>query len=109
MLSRVSGVQLFATLWTVACQALLSMKFSRQEYWSRLPFPSPEYLPNPGTEARSPALQGDTLSSEPPGKLLLVYIDQKSTGHGFSLPLKNSANSSALHELIITAKNNYIV
>ena len=50
-------------------------------------------------------MQGDALSSEPPGKLLLVYIYQKSTGHGFSLPLKNSANSSALHELIITAKN----
>ena len=45
-----------ATLWTVACQAPLSMEFSRQEYWSGLPFPSPGYLPNPGIEPMSPAL-----------------------------------------------------
>ena len=46
-----------ATPWTVACQAPLSMGFSRQEYWSRLPFPSPGDLPNPGTKPRSPALE----------------------------------------------------
>ena len=63
-----SRVQLFATLWTVAHQALLSMGYSRQEYWSGLPFPSPRDLPNPGIEPRSPALQADALSSEPPGK-----------------------------------------
>ena len=56
------------TLWTVAHQAPLSMGFSKQEYWSGLPFPSPGDLPNPGIEPRSPALQTDTLSSEPPGK-----------------------------------------
>ena len=50
-----------ATLWTVACQAPLSMSFSRQEYWSGLPFPSPWDLPNPGIEPRSPALQADDL------------------------------------------------
>ena len=49
-------------------QAPLSMGFSRQEYWSGLPFPSPGDLPNPGVESRSPALQADTLPSEPPGK-----------------------------------------
>ena len=49
-------------------QAPLSMEFSRQEYWSRLPFPSPGDLPNPGIEAGSPPLQADTLLSEPPGK-----------------------------------------
>ena len=54
----------FATPWTVACQAPLSMGFSRQEYWSGLPFPSPGDLPNPGIEPRSPALQADALSSE---------------------------------------------
>ena len=48
-----------ATPWTVACQAPLSMGFSRQKYWSRLPFPSPGNLPNPGIEPRSPALQVD--------------------------------------------------
>ena len=46
-----------ATPWTVACQAPLSMRFSRQEYWSGLPFPSPGGLPDPGIEPRSPALQ----------------------------------------------------
>ena len=51
-----SRVQLFATPWTVAYQAPLSMGFSRQEYWSGLPFPSPGDLPDPGIEPRSPAL-----------------------------------------------------
>ena len=59
-----------ATPWTVAYQAPLSMGFSRQEYWSGLPFPSPGDLPNPAVKARSPALQADTLPSEPPGKSL---------------------------------------
>ena len=49
-------VRLFAIPWTVACQAPLSMGFSRKEYWSRLPFPSPGNLPDPGIEALSPAL-----------------------------------------------------
>ena len=44
------------------------MEFSRQEYWSGLPFPSPADLPNPGIESESAALQGDALQSEPPGK-----------------------------------------
>ena len=56
------------TPWTLAPQVPLSMGFSRQEYWSRLPFPSPGDLPDPGIEPRSPALQADTLPSEPPGK-----------------------------------------
>ena len=60
-----SHVQLFATLWTVACQGPLSLEFSRQEYWSGLPFPSSRDLPNPGIESRSPALQADSLPTEP--------------------------------------------
>ena len=68
VLSLSSCVQLFATAWTVARQIPLSMEFSRQEYWSGLPFPSPGNLPDPGTEPGSPALQADTLPSEPPGK-----------------------------------------
>ena len=52
------------TPWTVACQASLTMGFSRQEYWSGLPFPSPGDLPNPGIEPRSPALQADSLPTE---------------------------------------------
>ena len=54
--------------WTVAYQALPSMEFSRQEYWSGLPFPSPEDLPDPGIESRSPTLQANALPSEPPRK-----------------------------------------
>ena len=60
-----SRVRLFATPWTVAYQAPLPVGFSRQEYWSGLPFPSPGDLPNPGMEPGSPALQADTLPSEP--------------------------------------------
>ena len=51
----------FATPPTIACQVPLSMGFSRQEYWSGLPFPSPENLPNPGIKPASPALQADYL------------------------------------------------
>ena len=54
------------TPWTVACQSPLSMEFSRQEYWSGLPFPSPGDLPNPGIEPGSPTLQADSLQSDPP-------------------------------------------
>ena len=61
-----SRVRLFVTPWTVACQAPPSMEFSRQEYWSGLPFPSPGDLPDPGIEHRSPALQADALPSEKP-------------------------------------------
>ena len=63
-----SRVRLFATLWTVAHQAPLSMGFSRQEYWSGLPFPSPGDLPHLGIEPGSPTFQEDALTSEPPGK-----------------------------------------
>ena len=67
------------TPWTVARQAPLSVGFSRQEYWSGLPFPSPGDLPNHGMEPRSPLLQADSLPAEPQGK-------PKNTGVG-SLPL----------------------
>ena len=66
-----SHVQLFATLWTVAFQAPLSMGFSRQEYCSGLLCPPPGNLPDPGIEPTSPvspALQADFLPTEPPGK-----------------------------------------
>ena len=66
-----SQVQIFATPWTVAHQAPLSMGFSRQEYWNGLPFPSPANLPDPGIEPRSPALQADSLPSELPRKPLV--------------------------------------
>ena len=82
LLSRFSHVWLFATLWTVTYQAPLSMEFSRQVYWSGLPFPSAGNLPDPGREPRSPALKADSLSSEPPGKLK----------EGFHLQLKMKEN-----------------
>ena len=63
-----SHVRLFAIPWTVAYLAPPSMGFSRQEYWSGLPFPSPVDLPNPEIEPGSPTLQTDALPSEPPGK-----------------------------------------
>ena len=65
-----SRVLLFATLWSIAHTAPLSMGFSRQEYWSGLPFHSPGDLPNPGIEPGSPALQAGALTSEPPGNWL---------------------------------------
>ena len=69
-----SRVWLFVTPWTVVHQAPPSMGFSRQEYWSGLPFPSPGDLPDPGIEPRSPRLQADALTSEPPGKQILAVI-----------------------------------
>ena len=66
------------TPWTAAHQAPQSMGFSRQEYWSGLPFPSPGDLPDPGIKPRSPALQADALTSEPPGKPIedptVIYV-----------------------------------
>ena len=71
MLSHFSSVRLFVSLWTVACQAPLSIGFSRQEYWSGLPCPPPGDLPNPGIEPVSllfPELAGGFLPLVPPGK-----------------------------------------
>ena len=82
-----SRVRLLATPWTVAYQALQSMAFSRQEYWSGLPFPPPGDLPNPGIEPRSPALQTDALPSEPSGKPGDCKVMFKGF-HCFSIPVQ---------------------
>ena len=71
------------TPWTVACQAPLSMEFSRPEHWSGEPFPSPGDLPKPGIKPRSPTLQADSLPAEPQGKspvfqATLYYTEVKS-------------------------------
>ena len=79
-----SRIQLFVTPWTVAYRAPLSMEFSRQEYWSRLPFPSPEDLPDPGLEPRSPALEADALLSEPQGKCIYIYMYTHTHTHTFN-------------------------
>ena len=68
MYVSLSRVQLSVTPWTVAHQAPLSMGFSRQEYWSGLPFPSPGDLSDPGIEPEPTALKVDSLLSEQPGK-----------------------------------------
>ena len=66
--------RLFTTAWIVAHQALMSMGFSRQEYWSGLPFPSSGDFPDPGIEPRSPALQADSLLSKPPEKPMYLCV-----------------------------------
>ena len=71
--SRFGHVQLFETPWTVACQAPLSMGFSRQEYWRGLPCPPPGYLPNPGIKPLSPGLQADSLPMSHQGSLY-IYV-----------------------------------
>ena len=61
-----------STPWTVGHQAPLSMGFSRQEYWSGFPFPSPGNFPNPGIKPGSPALQADSLPTELQGKIYML-------------------------------------
>ena len=85
-------VWLFVTPWTVACQAPLSMEFSRQEYWSGLPLPSPEEFPNPGTEPRSPTLQADSLLYEPLGKEREIESESRSV-------ISDSLQPHGLHSL----------
>ena len=90
MLSRFSRVQLFATLWTVACQAPLSMGFYRQEYWSGLPCSSLADLPDPGVEPTSLCLlhwQACSLPLVPPGKhevkqVIVRTIEKNEAGNG---------------------------
>ena len=76
--NSLSRVRLFAAPWTVAYQAPLSVGFSRQYYWSGLPFPSPGDLPKPGIEPRSPTLMTDSLLAEPRGKPEDIGMDSLS-------------------------------
>ena len=76
-MKSLSHVRLFVTPGTVAYQASPSMGFSREEYWSGLPFPSPGDLPDPGIEPRSPALETDALTSKPPGKKKTKQVPDK--------------------------------
>ena len=87
------------SLWplTVGCQAPWSMEFSRREYWSGLPCPPPGDLPNPATEPRSPALQVDSLPSEPPGKpayKFFFYFYWRQTLTSPKKTLEESANET---------------
>ena len=103
-MKSLSSFPLLATPWTVAYQAPLSVGFSRQEYWSGLPFPSPgEDLPNPGIEPRSPALQADSLPSKPSGKPQSVfsYINEMSfeTSKVEGFPGGSDGKASAMLEI----------
>ena len=80
-MKSLSRIRLSVTPWTVAYQASPSMGFSRQEYWSGLPFPSPGDLPDPGIEPGSPTLEADALTSEPP---LLTFRRMKKKNERFS-------------------------
>ena len=80
------------TPWTVAHRSPLFMGFSRQEYWSGLPFPSPGDLPDPGMDPGSPALQVDSLPSEPQGNSMYMCKDipNKTPGKMHTKPLISS-------------------
>ena len=80
-MKSLSRVRLFATPWTVAYQASQSMGFSRQEYWSGLPFPSPGDLPDLGIRPGSPALEVNALISGPPEKIQQVSKKQISVAN----------------------------
>ena len=87
-----SRVRLFAIPWTVAYQAPPSKGFSRQEYWSGLPFPSPGDLPDPGIEPGSPALQSEALTSETPRKPIVCVTVSKKCQHNFAKGMLTSLN-----------------
>ena len=100
-------VRLFATPWTVAHQVPLSMEFSRQEYWSGLPFPSPEGLANPGTELKSsvsPALARGFFTTEPPGK---YSEDERVQLRSKQSILKDISPGCSLEGLILKLKLQY--
>ena len=87
MLSHLSCVWLFVTLWTVACQNPLYMEFSRQEFWSRSPYPPPGDLPDLGMKLaslKSPAFQAGSLPLGPPGKPWLLRERWKFSSVPFS-------------------------
>ena len=104
------------TPWTVDHQALLSMDFSRQEYWSGLPFPSSGDTPDPGIEPRSPVLQADSLLFELPGKLVAklwvimlveaVQAREYNIHLEFTLLLIQGRSKSHSHDLL---PRNYLV
>ena len=79
---EVSGTQSCPALWTVALQAPLSMEFSKQAYWSGLPFPAPGDLPDPAIKPRSPKVRADSLPSESSGKLLHTGVSSHSLPKG---------------------------
>ena len=96
-----SRVRLFETPWIVACKPLLPMGFSRQEYWSGLPFPSPGDLPDLGVEPWSPALQADSLPTKLSGNVNYISIKQLK----YNGKIKRVADKQTLTQLIIGRPN----
>ena len=94
----------FVTPWTVPHQAPLSMGFSRQQYWSGLPFPSPGGLPDPGIKPVSPTLTGKYFSAEPPGKLEFKFITRFSYD---SLPLSHWEAQESYENLVINLNSSF--
>ena len=90
-----SRVQLFATPWTIAYQAPLSVGFSRQEYWSGLPFPSPGDFSHPGIKPGSPVLQAISLLSKPPGQ---PQVEPKSNGKYFTRDEREDTEGEKAYE-----------
>ena len=102
-----SSVCIFAIPWTVAYEISLTMEFSRQEYWSGLPFPSPGDPPSPGNEPRSPSLQADSLPSEPHSKMIKVNKTKQNKILGLPDVSSNSfANFSFQGHILGTASPN---
>ena len=96
-----SCVRLFATPWTIAPLASLSMGFSRQDYWSGQPFPSPGHLLNAGIKPGSPALQADSLPSELPGNpSTLQFMGSRRVGHNLEPNSSNNNNSNKTYPSI---------
>ena len=95
-----SRCRLFATPWTAACQAPLSMGFSRQEYWSGLPCSSSGYLSDPGIEPGPPALQANSLPSKPPGKPYICSVQFSSVTQSYPTlcdPMNRSTPGLPVH------------
>ena len=100
VLSCFSCVWLFMTLWTVAHQAPLFMGFSRQEYWSELPFPSPGHLMDPGIKPMPPALAGGFLTAAPPRKPQGANHKPQCSLHCRFVPSWCSTLEEKMHELL---------
>ena len=102
--SRLSHVQLFVTPWSLASQVPVSMEVSRQEYWSRLPSPSPGDLPDPRMDPGSPTLQADSLPSEPPGKPTGVVRSKRKSEVGVATYTQAAAATKSLQSCLTPCK-----
>ena len=104
LVKLLSRVWLFVIPWTVAYQAPLSMEFSKQEYWSGLPFPSPWDLPDPGIKPGSPALQADSLPTE-----LLINFCKKKKKKNNNMELLNCASESKPSLQNLSSRGNHLL